>query len=60
MDPEEKSKLALSVPEVATVLGLHPNTVWALIRRGELASVRAGRRVLIPLVALEAFLKAGH
>ncbi|MCB1035785.1 MAG: helix-turn-helix domain-containing protein [Acidobacteria bacterium] len=38
----------LSVREVGDSLGVSESTVWRMIRRGELASVRRGGRRLIP------------
>ena len=44
----ETVKAFLSVRDVATVLGLSPSTVRAGIRTGRIASIRMGRRVLVP------------
>jgi excisionase family DNA binding protein len=45
-------KHALSVEEAGRALGVSTATVWRLIRRGELASVRLRGRRLIPRRAL--------
>ena len=42
----------LTVDEAGRVLGVSRATVWRLIRRGELSSVRRGGRRLIPGTAL--------
>lgn len=47
---------AISVAEAANLLGISRNQAFKAVRRGELPSVRVGRRVLIPLERLEAFL----
>ncbi len=44
----------LSVAEAGESLGVSVSTVWRMIRRGDLASVRLGGRRLIPEDALEA------
>jgi len=38
----------LTISEVASCIPLPVSTVYDLVRRGEVASVRAGRRILIP------------
>lgn len=48
-------RIALSVEESAAAVGLSPRFVWTLIERGELRTVRAGRRVLIPVEELTRF-----
>ncbi len=40
-------RLSYSVKETAASLGVHENTVWNYIRRGDLESVRVGGRRLI-------------
>ncbi len=44
----------LSVREAGQSLGVSESTVWRMIRRGELSSVRRGGRRLIPADKLEA------
>jgi excisionase family DNA binding protein len=51
-------KRVLDVPEVAGTLGVHPLTVRRLIRNGELRAVRIGRRVVVPVAALDQFLES--
>lgn len=36
-----------SVKEMAEILGVHPNTVYGGVNRGEIPARRIGRRVLI-------------
>lgn len=43
----------LSVPDVAERLGVSVSTVWRMLRRGELPSVRRAGRRLVPAKALE-------
>lgn len=46
----------ISVPAAAGRLGIAIRTVYLLVARGDLAACRIGRRVLIPVVALEQFI----
>jgi excisionase family DNA binding protein len=49
-------RLAFSMHEAATALGLSPGKIRLMVEAGELAAVHAGRRRLIPKTALENFL----
>ncbi len=49
-------QLVLNVSEVAARLGLSTSHVYALVADGALPSVRLGRRVLVPVAALERLL----
>jgi excisionase family DNA binding protein len=49
-------KCALSVKETAQALGISESLTRSLIRRQELPSLPVGRRVLVPVVALERLL----
>ncbi|MFQ5666252.1 MAG: helix-turn-helix domain-containing protein [Candidatus Binatia bacterium] len=42
----------VTVPEAGHVMGVSPSTIWRLIRRGELPSVRKKGRRLVPRRAL--------
>ena len=53
---QRSPRLTLSLPEVAAWLGVSPHLVWGQVNRGELPSVRLGRRVLVPRDALIATL----
>lgn len=46
-------KFLYSVNEAAKALGISPGTVRNLINSNRLESVRMGRRVMVPAVALE-------
>lgn len=50
-----QEQLAVSIPEAARRLGLSIRTVATLVSRRELASRKVGRRRIIPVAALEAF-----
>lgn len=46
----------LSVPEAAAELGISRNLAYQLAREGVIPSIRLGRRVVVPRVALDALL----
>ena len=52
-----QEQLAVSIPEAARRLGLSSRTIATLVSRRELASRKVGRRRIIPVAALEAFLR---
>lgn len=52
-----EKRLALNQREAAEVLGVHPHTLRRLIAEGRIQCVRVGRRVLIPIGAIERFLE---
>jgi excisionase family DNA binding protein len=54
--PPSGQRLGLSVDEAASLLGVSRDLVYDLIARGELPSVRLGRRIVVPRRALEATL----
>lgn len=56
----DESVIAVGVTEAARRLGLSARTVATLVSRRELPSRKVGRRRLIPVKALEAFLGADH
>ncbi len=49
-------KRVLNIEEAAATLGLCPNKIRQMLRSGELKSVRAGDRWLIPTWAIDDFL----
>lgn len=53
-------RLALRVTEAATALGISRSKLYEAVRDKRLRVVRFGRRVLIPLDALKAFLDRGR
>ena len=48
--------LTLTVNEAGKLLGLSRNSSYAAIRRGEIPSVRIGKRILVPRAALQKLL----
>lgn len=49
----------VNVDAAAHLLGIRPSTVRAYISRRKIASVRIGRRVLIPTVAIDELISSG-
>jgi excisionase family DNA binding protein len=48
--------VVLTVPEAAGILRVSANTLYRSVARGEVRSIRIGRRLLIPRVQLEKLL----
>lgn len=46
-------RLALSIPEAADALGISRNHAYLLAKRGEIPTVRFGKRILVPVAELE-------
>lgn len=46
----------LTVAQAARVLGIGRNQAYEAVRRGEIPSVRIGRRIVVPRAALERLL----
>ena len=49
-------RLTLTVEEAATLLGISRAFAYEAVNKGEIPSIRIGRRILVPKVALERFL----
>jgi excisionase family DNA binding protein len=47
------NRLTLTVEEAGTLLGISRTLAYELVRRGEIPSLRLGRRVVVPVHALE-------
>lgn len=52
IDPLD-TPLLVAVPDAARLLGIGTTFAWEMVRAGDLPSVKLGRRVLVPRVALE-------
>ena len=48
----------ITVEEASEILRISRNGAYEAVKRGEIPSIRIGRRVLIPRVALEKMLRA--
>lgn len=56
----DETVLAVGLVEAARRLGLSTRTVATLVLRRELPSQKVGRRRIIPVAALEAFVQCEH
>lgn len=56
----EPQRLTVNVREAARMLGISPRHLTALLDEGVIRSVRAGRRRLVPIKAIHAFVEGDH
>jgi excisionase family DNA binding protein len=54
----QNNRVTLTVEEVARLLRIGRGTAYAAVRRGDIPSIRIGKRVLVPRAALERLLDA--
>lgn len=57
-DPSRAEQLTVSVVDASRMLGISRSHAYELVARGELPSVKLGRRVLVPISALRALASA--
>lgn len=55
---EHPRRLAVSVTEAAALLGISRGLAYELVHRGELPVIQLGRRLVVPIVALERLVAA--
>ena len=53
MQVENSTKDTFTVEETAKRLGIGRNSAYEAVKRGEIPSIRIGRRILIPTKALD-------
>ena len=58
IDRSVANRRSVRPAEAAALLGVCRDTVYVLMRSGQLRSVKAGRARLIPLAAIDEFLSA--
>ena len=56
MDLERIERLTLTIEEAGKALGLSRPSAYEAARRGDIPTLRIGRRLLVPRVALERLL----
>ncbi len=56
MNLEEK-RATYDVPEAARILGIGRSAAYEAVRRGEIPSIRLGKRLVVPRAALERLLE---
>lgn len=54
----QRAELTYTVEEAALALGIGRQAAYEAARRGELPTIRIGRRILVPKAALERMLEA--
>jgi hypothetical protein len=55
-EPVNVDRQTVNVSEFSKISGLGLTAAWGAVRRGDVFSVRVGRRVLIPRTAVDQFL----
>jgi excisionase family DNA binding protein len=55
----ERKKLTLSVPEAGQALGIGRAAAYDAARVGQIPTVKIGKRLLVPVAALERLLAVG-
>ena len=55
-DSQPTERLVMSVPEAAELLGISRESAYKAARAGQLPTVTLGRRLLVPVARLHAFL----
>ncbi len=53
---KHSQKQTLTVPEAAEMLNIGRNQAYEAARRGEIPTIRIGKRILVPRVALDRML----
>lgn len=56
MDDSEDQALTLTVERAGRLLGISRGLAYELLRRGEIPSVRLGRRIVVPARAIDEIL----
>lgn len=56
--PVQIVRKTLTVTEAAACLGISRNTAYQAVREGTVPSIRVGRRILVPVHALEELLSS--
>jgi len=61
MEMQKKAKLTFTVPEAGQLLGVSRATAYELAKQGIIPTLRLGKRLVVPRIALERLLNsAGH
>jgi excisionase family DNA binding protein len=53
----QTERMTLTIPEAAKALGIGRNAGYEAARRGEIPTIRIGKRLLVPRAALERMLQ---
>jgi len=57
MDLRKIARLTLTVAEASKILGVSRNKAYEAAKRGEIPTIKIGKRILVPVVALERMLQ---
>ena len=57
MENKSQNKLTITVPEAARMLGISRGLGYEMAREGTIPTLRFGRRVVVPLAAIERLLQ---
>ena len=58
MSATQTQVILISQAEAARLLGVERTTIWRMCRRGDLERVHIGRRALITLASVDAFVES--
>lgn len=56
MAQERKEKVVITVNEAAKLLGISRGSAYEAIRRNQIPNIRIGRRIIVPVIRLNAML----
>lgn len=54
--PDWRNRATISVPQAGAVLGIGREAAYNAAKRGEIPTIRIGRRLLVPVLALRKML----
>jgi excisionase family DNA binding protein len=57
--PDEAVRRTLTVEEAAAILGISRGAAYQAAKQGELPTIRIGRRLLVPIAAIDRMLAGG-
>ncbi|MBA7466789.1 hypothetical protein ES707_01981 [subsurface metagenome] len=60
MENESQNKLTITVPEAARMLGISRGLAYEMAREGAIPTLRFGRRVVVPLAAIDRLLQESN
>jgi excisionase family DNA binding protein len=59
MDSDFNTRRTISVDQAARVIGIGRDAAYDAVRNGDIPSIRVGRRILVPIKALDRLLDVG-
>jgi excisionase family DNA binding protein len=58
--PEQAERKTMSIEEAARLLGIGRNSAYDAAARGDIPTIRIGKRILVPRAAFERLLSGEH